>query len=186
LAGDFFASAFAGEVFVVDAFLVVADEAVTFFAGDFAVAASFLAGVFLAGAFLAVVFVAGALVAVVLVAGAFFVAVLAAPLAALVTEPVAFFAAVFAAPTAFFAGDFFADVLVGFAADAFVAVVFFAAGTCASWSVIARRFAGAPVGRGRPVRSPPAYDLGNIGPLRERKRARREAWGLRTRRRLHQ
>jgi hypothetical protein len=203
LAGAFLAGAFltvlaldvAAEVFFDATFLAGAFLAGAFLVGDFltvlaldAAAEVFFAATFLAGAFFAVVLVAGDFLAVVLVAGAFlavalvagdFLAAFTALPAVLATVAVAFLVVLFAALTALPAGDFALLLLVvvllaaGFAAVDFVADFFCAAGTCASWSVIVRRGAGARCRTADTVA--PACDLDNNKARRKRNRKNRPA-----------
>ena len=104
-------------------FAAVLRVPVTFFAAVFLVPVAFFAVVLRAGAFLAAVFVVD-------YAGHFFAATVLVAAGLLAAE----------AGEVFLAGDCFAVVFV---AGDFLAAVFFAAGTCASWVAIARRFAGA-------------------------------------------
>lgn len=168
---------FLAGAFAVTFLVVLLAAGVAFFAADFVVVA------FFAAVLLAVVLVAGAFLVAGFEAGDFFVALLVAPVAFLATLAVVRLVVLLAAPTALPAVD--ADVpfavAVFFAGDAFAVdfVAFFcaAAGTCASWVRGVRRSPGGC--RGRPVRSSPAYDLGNNtaqnGPIRETRKACRVA-----------
>lgn len=180
LAVLFAAGAFLAVLLLTGAFLAVAFAVVVFaglfFGADFFAAEILAADALVAGAFFAVLLVAGAflavLFAVLFAAPSVF---LAAPLAALETVAVVLFAVVFAAPTALRAGEdeelFLAAVFLAgvvFALDVLADGFFAAAGTCASWSVIARRSRRSLSRTAGPVA--PAYDLDHISLLRERNR----------------